>query len=471
MRFGIKLIVFLLVLLPLGLSVVLTLSPQAFDYFQSNRDVNKAFLSGDAYAEAKELEEILAYMPWRGELWQRVGRLKLNLGKTNEAIEAFKRAQSLGTLDSQGRLWMADAFLSSGNEDQARNLLRGLDEKKDVFILMQAFSLQKELNDTDGVLETLNKAYELDPGNSELNYQLGVLLVAQDPDAAVKHLRVAENAPNRELFSQNLIDLIEGTEEINESSERFIFIGQALSQAVEWGAAERAFQKAIEISQENAEGWALLGETRQQLGEDGSQALERAMQLDPNGELVNGLTALFYRRKGKTDAAVFYLEKALKKNPQAAVWEIEIGNALAGAGHLEKALEHYQKAIEIDPADWVSWRALAVFCFTRNYQVSTTGLQAARQALVIYPDSPALLDLMGTGKMMLADLDSAERFFLQADALDPNQAAILIHLGQLYIARGDKQTGISYLRRATEVAQESRLRIMANQLLIENGGR
>ena len=460
-----------MVLLPLGLSAVLALSPQAFDYFQSNRDVNSAFFSGDAFEEVKGLEEILTYSPWRGELWQRVGRLNLNLGKTIEAIEALERAQSLGLLDSQGKVWLADALLSNGDDDRARDLLRSLDENKDVFILLQAFALQKELHDTNGVLDTLNKAYELDPGNIELNYQLGVQLVAQDPDTAIKHLRVAENAPKRELFSRNLIDLIEGTIEISGSSERFIFIGQELSQAGEWGAAERAFQKAVEISPENAEGWALLGESRQQLGEDGSPSLEKAMQLDPSGELVNGLTALFYRRQGKTDAAVFYLEKALKKNPKAAVWEIETGNALANAGELEKALEHYQNAIEIDPADWVSWRALAVFSFTRNYQVSTTGLQAARQALVIYPDSPALLDLMGTGMMMLADLDSAERFFLQADKLDPNQAAILIHLGQLYIAREDKQTGFSYLRRAAEVAQESRLRDMANQLLIENGGR
>jgi Flp pilus assembly protein TadD len=166
-----------------------------------------------------------------------------------------------------------------------------------------------------------------------------------------------------------------------------------------------------------------------------------------------------------------YLEQAVKANPAAAVWEIETGNTLAAMGELAEAETHFRNAIQLDVTDWVSWRALALFSISRNYKVDTIGLEATRQALVFNPNSPPLLDLMGTGLMLQGDLDSAERFFLQADQLDPNQAAILIHLGQVNIYRGQKQSAFNYFRRAAEVAEESRLRELANRLLKENGGK
>ena len=81
------------------------------------------------------------------------------------------------------------------------------------------------------------------------------------------------------------------------------------------------------------------------------------------------------------------------------------------------------------------------------------------------------MDLLGTAYMMLGDFDSAERLFAQALQQDPEQAAILIHLGQLYLYREDRDTAFDYLRRAVSSARDDRLREMAIRLLEENGAR
>jgi Flp pilus assembly protein TadD len=238
----------------------------------------------------------------------------------------------------------------------------------------------------------------------------------------------------------------------------------------EWEAATSAFQKAVELAPGEARNWALLGETQQQAGMDGYPALQKAWELSPQDEIVNGLLGIYYRRQGKQALAAHYLELALVANPNSVNWDIEMGNLFADEGDLERALSHYHTAIEKDRQNWTSWRALAVFCVKHNYQVETVGIPAVREALVLNPSSPALLDLMGTAYMMVNELDRAERFFIEAEANDPGQAAILIHLGQLYLVKNEKEKALDYFRQAAQFAQEDRLREMANRLLLENGG-
>ncbi len=465
-----KLLSLILILLPLGFTATIPLSPLAVDYVTASRKAREAFLNGERNTEIENIQVILEYSPWRGEVWQRSGRLYMDQGEDQEAIGSFEQAQSLRQLDAQGKVWLADALLGLNQKEKAKQILRGMGEEGDVFILMQIASLQRQLNDTFGALSTLLHAYSLNPQNSEINYQLGLQLAAQEPDSAVSYLQAARSISQYQAGAETLMNVLDQTVEIAGSAERFIYIGQILAKMEEWDVAARAFQQAVDINPENADAQALLGEAQQQMGEDGYPSLKKAMNLDAESETVNGLTALYYRRQGKPEVALTYLERALDANPAAAVWEIETGNTLADMGELEDALKHYQKAVQIDNQDWVSWRALAVFSISRNYEVNTVGIDAARQALLLHPDSPPLLDLMGTALMLLGDLDSAERYFLQADELDPNQAAILIHLGQLNIYKGDKKTAYIYFRRAEETAKASRLRDMAHRLLIENGG-
>jgi len=124
--------------------------------------------------------------------------------------------------------------------------------------------------------------------------------------------------------------------------------------------------------------------------------------------------------------------------------------------------------VEIDPQSYLPWRALAVFSLTRSYEVETIGLAAARMALQLNPGSPALMDLLGTTLMKIGKLDEALPYFLQADTIDPHQPAILIHLGQLYLAQGEKEKAIEVLQQAVEFARDSRLRDMAINILKEN---
>lgn len=461
----------LIILLPMGIAFVMPLSPHPAKLSEAREQVFAANQKMDEVAELSALETELSFAPWQGEAWQRLGRLRLNNGKPLGAVDAFDRAASLEALTTEGQLWLTDALITTGDSERAKALLREFSraENVDAFVFLQAAMTQRSLNDAYGALATLLKAYAIDPLNGEINYQIGLQFAAVEPDKALSFLkRAGELLPNRQAACDALTQLINESGEVGENATRYQMIGQELSTMNEWDVAQRAFVKATDLDASDGVAWALLAESAQQNGEDGAQFITRAQELAPNAELVNGLSGLYYRRQGKNELAIEYLQKAADANPKTVVWEIEMATTLDGMGDRASALTHFQNAVDIDPQNYLPWRALAVFSLTRSYEVETIGLAAAQMALQLNPGSPALMDLLGTTLMKIGKLDEALTYFLQADAIDPHQSAILIHLGQLYLAQGEKDKAIEVLRQAVDFARDSRLRDMASNILKEN---
>ncbi|PKN90266.1 MAG: hypothetical protein CVU45_03460, partial [Chloroflexi bacterium HGW-Chloroflexi-7] len=410
----------LIILLPIGAALVMPLSPHPVELVSARQQVFTANQNMNETVELEALETELLFAPWQGASWLRLGRLRLNAGKPLGAVEAFDKAAALGELTTEGKLWLTDALISTGDTDSAKNLLREFSNEEivDVFVFLQAAMTQRSLNDAYGALATLLKAYAIDPLNGEINYQLGLQFAAVEPDKALPFLQqAAKLLPGRQTGCNALILLISQSEKVGETSAGYQMIGQELSTMDEWDVAQRAFVKATELDAEDGVAWALLAEAAQQNGENGTEFITKAQQLAPNAELVNGLTGLYYRRQGKNELAIEFLQKAADANPKAVVWEIEMAATLDVMGDRASALTHFQAAVEIDPQSYLPWRALAVFSLTRSYEVETIGLAAARMALQLNPGSPALMDLLGTILMKIGKLDESLTYFLQADSI------------------------------------------------------
>ena len=468
MRKGQKLLMLLFLLLPLGFAALPKAGVLPENLTRSLHNERTALATGDAEMELAALEQVLEFQPWRGDLWQRLGRLFMDRGDAQSALYAFEEAQELGQLEPLGQVWLADMLIANGYGDAAKHVLRTI-TTDDVFILFQAAALAAQLNDHEVLLNLLQQAYVADPGSSELNYQLGIHMMTDDPGNALAHLELARKDLSHKAAADYLIQVIQQYGALKGSGEWYLFTGQALAQADEWNAAYHAFTQAAQAQPQNASAFALLGETQLQLGLDGWKNLEKAWKLDPEGEMVNGMMGLYYQRQGNLEKALEYLRKAQVANPDAVVWVMESGRTLAAMGDLENALGEFTRAVEMDMQNVDSWQALAEFSIVHNYQLESAGLPAARQALALEPENPVMMDLLGTAYLQLGDLDSADRFFQQALMRDPEQAAILIHLGQLSLLREEKEAAFDYLRRAVTSARDERLRDLANRLLKENG--
>lgn len=472
MKFLQRFLVFLLVVLPLAAAAFVPAASEGLDYLQASRQAEQAQVSGDREAEIAALEIILAYQPWRFEKWERLADLDYATGNYQKAITHFERASALGTLSARSIFNEGKSWEALGDNAKASSFYRAAGEAgtSEIDFYLELAKAQEELNDSIGTLATLLRAYGLAPNDTGINYALGVQFSASQPENAVKFLSSAQADAAYATNAGALLTTITNSNPLGESSDRFIYIGQELSQMGEWQAAAAAFVKATTLDPQNGIAWALQGEAVQHVGESGFDDLTRALELNPQSDIVNGLAAVYYRRQKEYDQAVAYLYKAMEDNPNEATWQVEIGNTLALKGDLSNASVHLQVATLMEPDDPVVWQSLATFCITYNYNVSTTGLEAARKALLLVPGSAVLLDIMGSAYMVTGDLDSAERFFLQALQAAPQQAEILYHLGQLYLLEQKKDTAFNYLRAAAENASDRRIRDNANLLIQQSGG-
>jgi tetratricopeptide (TPR) repeat protein len=471
MRFKNVAVVFL-ILIPIIFGTLIPMGADAFRLTRAYRDASGANINGSRESEVDALRTILEYQPWRYDKWIQLAELQYALEDYQGAIETFEIVDKAGKLTSRGEFAYGKCWLALGELESARDVFRDVSERGivDADFLVDLSEVQASINDSYGTLATLLQAHGLEPRNHRINYALGVQLVSTQPDDALFFLEDALLDPNYQQGSNALINVINSTEALAEDSTRFVYIGQQLSNLGEWEAAASAFLHATEMDAENAIAWALAGEAVQHVNGEGYPYLAKALEIDPHSDIVNGLMAVYFRRQDKLEIALEYLYSAAENNPNESTWQIEIGATLALEGQLDDALLHYQMATMMDPQNWVTWRQLAAFCVIHNYSVETSGYEAARKALLLYPDSPSLLDLMGSVYMIMGELDNAEHFYQQALEKAPNQAEILYHLGQLYLEKDELEKALDYLQQAAIFATDNRIRENANRLIHMNGG-
>jgi tetratricopeptide (TPR) repeat protein len=215
--------------------------------------------------------------------------------------------------------------------------------------------------------------------------------------------------------------------------------GRALAALGEWELAAEAFRRALATRHDYAEAWAWLGEARQHLGADGLPDLQRALLLDPDSPGVNALVGLYWQRQGQAGQALAYFQVAMGLEPGNAAWQAAAGSAAEQSGDLVAALAYYKQAVALDPQGAAYWRSLATFCVRYQVEVTETGLPAARRLLALAPQDWRSQDLMGQVAQAAGDPLSAEKYYLGALELAPDEAALQFHLGVLYLQMGRAQ--------------------------------
>jgi tetratricopeptide (TPR) repeat protein len=250
-----------------------------------------------------------------------------------------------------------------------------------------------------------------------------------------------------------------------DSSEQRLTIGRALGLVQEWDLSLAAFEKAIELDEENAEAWAWLGEAKQQLGQDGSVELDRALTLDHLSVIVRALRGLHWNRLGKYEQMRAEYALAAEFEPTNPAWQVSLGDAHLKLGDLASALAAYQKATELSPTDANYWRLLANFCAENGINVEDIGLPAAQNAVRLTPDDPFALDALGWSYLSSGRYANAEKILLETIAAYPNHFPAYIHLAMTYLAQGNRPAAFNQLTYIRDADVGGKFAVLANELL------
>ncbi len=418
---------------------------------------------------ADHLGNVLAWEPWRTDQWELAGRMALDAENYPQAISYFLKASELHSLSDQGREALGDAYLKSGDWRQAVSTWQVLTAegkgREDLF--QKVLDLQWQHQAFPDALKTARSWFTQFPQSAQAAYKVGLLECVEDPPAALATLVQASDLdPGLTTRVETLRTAIQTAYQEEHEGYRRVVIGRALANLDYWDLARRSFEMATNLTPDYAEGWAFLGEAKQQLGENGSPELKHAAELDPNSLVVRTLLALWERDNGQPADAMALLKQVAAQEPGQAVWQMELGNTAVALGDLYGALEYYQQATRLEPNNPQTWLALGDFSAVHLLQPREIGLPAARQALILTSNAAPALDLMGRVMLALEDEDSAERFLQQAIEKDGAFAAARLHLAQLYIRQSRMDLAYQNLAEALKVAgKDTETEILVKRLL------
>ena len=441
--------------------------------------VRRAQDGANPAAIAENLASVAEHQPWQEGYWESAGYAALAAEDERTAGIYFALAAAQGGLSDDGYLAWGDADWLAGNPDTALQIweiAKQIGADPDLILSRQA-EVFRAVGDDLALIETLKSilahptATDLQPeAHAALYYELGLLIAANDPAAAPDYLTKAlELNPSLETQIRSLNMAIQ--QEFSQDDPVYLLVvsGRALANLGHWDLAERAFENATVLHPEYAEAWAYLGEAQQHsdAAEDGLTALNTALELDPESISANTFMALYWQRREDPETALNYLRTVIELDPENPALLVEAGNLLAMLGDLEAGREYYYRAMALSRNDPKYVREFLQFSILYNLNLGEVALPVARQLIMMNPEDPASLDVMGEVLFYLGDTVNAERFYLRALEQKPDYDQAHLHLGGLYLLRGNRSMAEYHYGQVLEFSSNASTMTRAQQVLDE----
>jgi tetratricopeptide (TPR) repeat protein len=439
-----------------GLVLIVILATIAIPFISSGySEIRAAETSSSHYDAAMHYQAAAMRLPWRPDLYELAGHHFYYAEEYSKADTAYQKAFNRNALSPDG--WVAWGDVIFLNEDPSRAAeiwMQGLEQPKvSENLYSRLANIYRENRDYSKSAQFLQLYVEDHPENAPAHYQLGLLLALSDPNKALTELISASQLdPQFDPAVQTLRTALNLSSVSQMPSEQKVIIGRGLGLVNEWELAQVIFEDAVEIDDENAEAWALLGEANQQLG--GAEALmylNRALALDPNSSVVRGLRGLYFQRVGNHRESLLEYQAAAKLEPENPVWYISIGEEYSKLGDLILALEAYQYTTTLEPDNAEYWRLLASFCAQNTVNVRDVGIPAAQTAVKLTSEEPLALDALGWLLVLDGRYFEAETILMKALTIDPQLASAHLHLALSYLQTDDRASAFDHLVKARDL--------------------
>ena len=446
------------------LLLTLILAPASLAGLLDLRSASRSETAGDYASAASAYASAARRLPWQPSLWERAGMMAQSAGDSGNAILFLERAGQHNILSARGWLSLGQAYQQQGEASSAELAWeQALPLAEAYRSLAQA---HREEDDYQAAIQDWRASLAQENGNAEAHYQLGLLLAATSPEEALPELmQAAQFDSSLDAPVQTLRTALNAGSISDDRAYQLLLAGRALGALGEWDLAGEAFRNAVAARATYAEAWAWLGEAEQQLGQDGSEAMARALAYNPNSAMVQGLYGLYFQRQGQPAEAVAAFQKAVDLEPDDAVWQMALGSAYEQTGDLAHAVNDYLRAVQLAPADVSTWRGLANFCLRNQADQVEYGLPAAFHLLELAPDDWRSYDIAGQMLQGTGALVGAELVLKKALQMAPLEAAPALHLGLLYLQTGRDAAARTYLLNAQTLDPRGPYGAQAQRLL------
>jgi Flp pilus assembly protein TadD len=259
--------------------------------------------------------------------------------------------------------------------------------------------------------------------------------------------------------SREAIPLLERANQLDPKSKQgWNDLGLAYLRLGEFSDAATAFRKQVEVNPYDEHVYNYLGLTLQQQRkyDEAATAFRKQLEINPLDPIAHAALGALFLEQHKYAEAVPELDKATVLAPENAELEVSLGQAFLNTGEKDKALEAFEKGIELKqtPVVWnnVAYNlgqhgieldraaryaesaVSATAASLRNIELSRLSLDDLNQvsSIGIYWDT------LGWIYFQKGDLDKAQRYVRASWLLDQH-GEVGDHLAQIYEKRGEKE--------------------------------
>ena len=287
-----------------------------------------------------------------------------------QAAICFEQVLERDTQNEQALFYLASTQCQLNElekaEENARNALVLEPNRADIHQLLSEISLKS--NDFQGAYEYANKALQLNPKDLRSTVMLARSLTAlgRHNEALAKINAILPDAPDPKSLQMERVDIIR---KINGARAGLIELDKLLNQ----------YPADYDILNALAKAYLEVGDPENAIT-SAQNALNASTDKTPLNEQANLhlLIGQVFRQSGQLDESIDHLSKAIELAPDRLEPYLELGLARKERRDYQQALQIFEQATTIDPADpRAPFQAGLALKESKDYKLSETMLRRA----------------------------------------------------------------------------------------------
>ncbi|MBO0699126.1 MAG: tetratricopeptide repeat protein, partial [Zavarzinella sp.] len=272
-------------------------------------------------------------------------------GRLDEAEAQFRQVLQADPGNVRAHLGLGRLAMERGNArgavaDLERSAASRLTEKASRALLAQAY---QQLGNTAAANRERERAHDLPPDPPWPDqFQEEVLTLMIGKQARLSRLQTLQRQ-GRMAEAQELADQVEK----DYPDVYWLVEGRNQIRKGNWGAAEQALRKAVELAPDSIDAWfdlgSLLSEQRDYAG--AADCFRKVTEVEPSYGPAHLRLGRCLEARGDRAGAIRAYQAAVRYMPQQAEAHRELGALLAREGRTDEAAEELRQALRLQPTD------------------------------------------------------------------------------------------------------------------------
>jgi DNA-binding winged helix-turn-helix (wHTH) protein/TolB-like protein/Flp pilus assembly protein TadD len=213
--------------------------------------------------------------------------------------------------------------------------------------------------------------------------------------------------------------------------------------------AKEALTKALEIDETLAEGHALLATYKLNYEwnwRDAEREFKRALELNPNNSLTRHSYSIYFQTLGRFDEALAERKLAEKFDPLNPNSIANVGWPLFFARRYDEAIEHFRRAIELEP-NYV-WGHIWIAEAYAEKGMYEEAINEVNKALSLSPGNTRALAVLGYVHALAGRRDEARKVLGQFEEMAKQKYVPPFFFAMIHIGLGEKDQAFEWLEKA-----------------------